>query len=112
VTVLAYRPLTAVNLRASRSLGADWNLYARYEVVNETYWLAERTNSQDRLYLFDQRAAFGLDRNLPAGFRLDLSAAYVFDRRIFQAESFSDNRSDVLDISPGPAISLMLLWSR
>lgn len=107
-----YRPLTAVNLRASRSLGADWNLYARYEVVNETYWLAERTNSQDRLYLFDQRAAFGLDRNLPAGFRLDLSAAYVFDRRIFQAESFSGNRSDVLDISPGPAINLMLLWSR
>ncbi len=107
-----YRPLTAVNLRVSRSLGADWNLYARYEVVNETYWLAERTNSQDRLYLFDQRAALGLDRRLPAGFILDLSAAYVFDRRIFQAESFSGSRSDGLDISPGAAISLMLLWSR
>jgi len=107
-----YRPLTAVNLRASRSLGADWNVYARYEVVNETYWLAERTNSQDRLYLFDQRAAFGLDRKLPAGFSLDLSAAYVFDRRIFQAESFSGSRRDVLSISPGAAISLMLLWAR
>jgi hypothetical protein len=107
-----YRPLTAVNLRASRALGANWNLYARYEVVNETYWLAERTNAQDRLYLFDQRAAFGLDRRLPAGFSLDLSAAYVFDRRIFQAESFSGSRSDVLHIAPGPAINLMLLWSR
>lgn len=107
-----YRPLTAVNLRASRSLGADWSLYARYEVVNETYWLAERTNSQDRLYLFDQRAALGLDRKLPAGFSFDVSAAYVFDRRIFQAESFSGSRSDVLSISPGAAISLMLLWSR
>ena len=107
-----YRPLTAVNLQASRSLGAEWNLYARYEVVNETYWLAERANSQDRLYLFDQRVAFGLDRRLPVGLSLDLSAAYVFDRRIFQAESFSGSRSDVLNISPGAAISLMLLWSR
>lgn len=107
-----YRPLTAVNVRATRSLGFDWNLYARYEVVNETYWLAERTNSQDRLYLFDQRAALGLNRKLPAGFSLDLGAAYVFDRRIFQAESFSGSRSDVLEISSGPALSLMLLWTR
>ena len=107
-----YRPLTAVNLRASRALGDALNVYARYEIVNETYWLAERTNSQDRLYLFDQRAALGIDRALPAGFKLDLSAAYVFDRSIFQAESFSDGRRDVLNISPGAAISLMLLWSR
>ena len=107
-----YRPLTAVNLQARRSLGSAWNLYARYEVVNETYWLAERTNSQDRLYLFDQRAALGLDRQLAAGFSLDLSAAYVFDRKIFQAESFSGSRSDELDIAPGPALSLMMRWSR
>jgi hypothetical protein len=107
-----YRPLTAVNLQARRSLGSAWNLYARYEVVNETYWLAERTNSQDRLYLFDQRAALGLDRQLASGFSLDLSTAYVFDRKIFQAESFSGSRSDVIDIAPGPALSLMLRWSR
>jgi len=107
-----YRPLTAVNVRASRALGNEWNIYARYEIVNETYWLAERTNSRDRLYLFDQRAAIGIDRKLPAGFCLDLSAAYVFDRTIFQAESFSDDRSDVLNISPGAGISLTLLWSR
>ena len=107
-----YRPVTAVNLRASRALGSDWRIYARYEIVNETYWLAERTNSDDRLYLFDQRAAIGVDRKLPAGFLLDLSAAYVFDRSIFQAESFSGNRTDVLHIDPGVGVSLMLQWSR
>ena len=107
-----YRPLTAVNLRVGRALGNEWSVYARYEIVNETFWLAERTNSQDRLYLFDQRAALGIERSLPAGFKLDLNAAYVFDRSIFQAESFSDSRRDVLNISPGAAISLLLHWSR
>lgn len=107
-----YRPVTAVNLRACRALGNDWRIYARYEILNETYWLAERTNSNDRLYLFDQRAAIGIDRKLPAGFLLDVSAAYVFDRSIFQAESFSGSRSDVLNIDPGAGVSLMLQWSR
>jgi hypothetical protein len=107
-----YRPVTAVNLRASRALGDDWRLYARYEILNETYWLAERTNSNNRLYLFDQRAAIGVDRKLPAGFLLDVSAAYVFDRSIFQAESFSGSRTDVLNIDPGAGVSLMLQWSR
>lgn len=107
-----YRPLTAVNLRAARKLGDDWQVYARYEIVNDIYWLAERTNSQDRLFLFDQRAAVGFERSLPGGFALDVSAAYVFDRSIFQAESFSDDRRDELQIAPGAAVSVMLLWRR
>lgn len=108
----SYLPLTNVALRASQSLGTYWNLYTSYQVVNETYWLAERVNTQDRLYLFDQRLAIGLERQLAFGFSLDLSAAYVFDRSIFQAESFSGDRRDVLDIGAGPAVSLLLRWSR
>ena len=107
-----YRPVTAVNLTAGRALGSDWRIYARYEIVNETYWLAERTNTKDRLYLFDQRAAVGIDRKLPRGFVLDVGAAYVFDRRIFQAESFSGSRTDVLSIDPGAGVSLSLQWVR
>ena len=108
----SYRPLTNIALRAEQQLSPYWNLYATYQIVNETYWLSDRVNDQDRLYLFDQRVGVGLERELAFGFSLDLSAAYVFDRRIFQAESFSDDRRDVLNIEPGPAISLLLRWSR
>jgi hypothetical protein len=108
----SYLPLTNVALRASQRLGTYWNLYSSYQIVNETYWLSDRANSQDRLYLFDQRLAIGLERELAFGFSLDLSAAYVFDRSIFQAESFSGDRRDVLDIGAGPAMSLLLRWSR
>ena len=108
----SYLPLTNVTLRASQQLATYWNLYAGYQITNETYWLSDRVNSHDRLYLFDQRAAIGLERDLPFGFSVDLSAAYVFDRRIFQAESFSGDRRDVIAIDAGPAVSLLLRWSR
>ncbi|WP_425618947.1 DUF6268 family outer membrane beta-barrel protein [Anatilimnocola sp. NA78] len=108
----SYLPLTNVALRANQRLGVYWNLYASYQVVNETYWLSERVNTQDRLYLFDQRVGLGLERDLAFGFKLDLSLAYLFDRRIFQAESFSDDRHDVLSIEAGPAAGLFLRWSR
>jgi hypothetical protein len=108
----SYRPLTNVALRASQRLGTHWDFYANYQIVNETYWLSERTNAQDRLYLFDQRLGIGIERDLAFGFSLDVSAAYVFDRSIFQAESFSDNRHDVINIGSGPMASLLLRWSR
>lgn len=108
----SYLPLTNVTLRASQRIATFWNLYAGYQITNETYWLSDRVNTQDRLYLFDQRAAIGLERDLQFGFSVDLSAAYLFDRSIFQAESFSGDRRDEIDIGAGPALSLMLRWSR
>jgi hypothetical protein len=107
-----YRPLTDVRLRAERTLVEKWKFYAGYEVTNETFWLAERIQSKDRLYFFDERAVLGVERRLPAGFRLDLSAAYLFDRQIFQAESFFGNRRDELHLAPGLGLSMMLLWAR
>lgn len=108
----SYRPLTNVAVRAEQQLVSGWSLYASYLIVNETYWLSDRVNDQDRLYLFDQRVALGLERQLPFGFTLDLAGAYVFDRRIFQAESFSGDRRDELAIDPGMGLSLLLRWSR
>lgn len=108
----SYRPLTNFSVRATQSIAAYWKLYTTYQIVNETYWLDERQVNNERLYLFDQRVAIGLERELPFGFSLDLSAAYLFDRRLFQAESFSDERRDVLNIEPGPALSLYLRWNR
>lgn len=108
----SYLPLTNVALRASRRIGTYWDFYANYQIVNETYWLSERTNTQDRLYLFDQRVGIGVERELAFGFSLDVSAGYLFDRRIFQAESFSGDRQDVLNIGAGPTASLLLRWSR
>ena len=108
----SYMPLTNVNLLAKQQLTENWSLYGGYQVVNDTYWLAERTDNRERLYLFDQRLTLGLQRKLWWGFTADLSAGYLFDRQVFQADSFSGNRRDEIMIDPGVIGTLQLFWAR
>jgi hypothetical protein len=108
----SYTPLTNVQVLARQSLGPYWSFYAGYRTVNETFLLADRNVDDERLYLFDQRATLGIERKLAYGWSLDMSAAYVFDRKLFQAESFSDSRRDRLAIDAGMAWTLQVVWTR
>ena len=85
----SYRPLNNVQVLVRQSLGEAWSIYGGYRTVNDTFLLADRLDDQERTYLFDQRLTLGVQRELGRGWSLDLSAAYVFDRQIFQAEKFS-----------------------
>ena len=74
---------------ARQSLGEAWSIYGSYRTVNETFLLADRLEDRERTYLFDQRLTLGIQCQLGRGWSVDLSAAYVFDRQMFQAEKFS-----------------------
>lgn len=108
----SYMPLTNVNLMATQELGQSWKLYGGYQVVNETFALADRAETDERFYVFDQRLTMGVKRELGLGFWLDFSAAYVFDRSMFQATSFAGDRRDELTIDPGVAGTIQLIWTR
>ena len=108
----SYRPLTNLEAIARQSLGESWSVYGGYRTVCETFLLADRVNDRERTYVFDQRLMLGLQRELGRGWSFDLSAAYVFDRQVFQAEKFSGSRRDELAIDPGLAGTLQLLWTR
>ena len=97
----SYRPLNNVQVLVRQSLGEAWSIYGGYRTVNDTFLLADRLDDRERTYLFDQRLTLGVQRELGRGWSLDLSAAYVFDRQIFQAEKFSGSRRDELAIDPG-----------
>jgi hypothetical protein len=62
--------------------------------------------------VFDQRAAAGLEHALAKGFSLELTAAYLFDRQLFQGTNFTSGRTDVVAFDPGLGLSLQLLWRR
>ncbi len=107
----SYVPLTNFNACATWQWSPLWSTFASYAITNETYWLTARTDDDDRFFLFDQRLAIGVRRQLARGFALEFSTAYIFDRTIFQGAGFSD-RYDELDIDPGVAGILQLSWNR
>jgi hypothetical protein len=108
----AYRPLNHVHVLVRQALGESWSIYGGYRTVNKTFLLADRQNDRERTYIFDQRLMLGAELALGRGWSFDASAAYVFDRQMFQAEKFSGSRRDELRIDPGVAGTIQLLWTR
>jgi hypothetical protein len=109
---LSYTPLTNVEAIARHALSETWTAYGGYAIVNDTYWLAGRVDDDERLYFFDQRFTLGVERVLPLGLRLDFAAAYLFDRQLFLAESFTRDRRDEVDVEGGVQGTVSLSWSR
>ncbi len=108
----AYFPLVNGNVEARRRLGDDWAFVAFYRTDTQIYFLADRLVDAERFYVFDQRAAVGLERTLGQGFTLEAMASWLFDRELFQGTNFTSGRTDVVEFDPGPGLSLQLLWRR
>jgi hypothetical protein len=87
-------------------------LLAYYRSDTEIYFLADRLRDDERFYVFDQRAAVGLERVLGRGFSLEFLGSYLFDRQLFQGTNFSSGRIDQVRFDPGLGLSLQLLWRR
>jgi hypothetical protein len=109
---LTYFPLVNVAAVARRRLTERASLFATYRTDTQIYFLADRLIDDDRFYVFDQRAAIGLERQIAGGFSLESTVSYLFDRTLFQGTSFSSGRRDVVDFDPGIALAVQLLWRR
>lgn len=107
-----YFPLVNFNATARRRLADTLSLLAFYRTDTEIYFLADRVQNDQRFFVFDQRAAVGLEQTLGRGFTLEATASYIFDRRLFQGTSFSSGRTDVVSLDDGLGLSLQLLWRR
>jgi hypothetical protein len=100
------------NATARRRLADGLSLIAFYRSDTEIYFLADRLQDDQRFYVFDQRAAVGLERTLGRGFALEATASYIFDRQLFQGTNFLSGRTDFVAFDPGLGLSLQLLWRR
>lgn len=108
----AWKPLTNVDITATQQLGDGWSLSGGYRTHTDTFFLSQRTDDDDRLFVFDQRLFVGLGRDLFPGARLEVSGAYLFDRRLFQADDFTGSRSDGFGIEPGFLGTVQLSFAR
>ncbi len=107
-----YFPLVNFNATARRRLADRLAFIAFYRSDTEIYFLADRQQDDQRFFVFDQRAAVGLEQTLGRGFALEATASYLFDRQLFQGTSFLSNRTDLVTFDPGLGLSLQLLWRR
>lgn len=109
---LSYLPLTNGNAMIRWTPNEIWTVYGGYRTLSQGYELADRIDSRERLFNFDQRLMLGLRRKLIGGFVLDGSAAYLFDRSYFRSDSFFGDRTDQLKIDSGAQLMLKLEWTR
>lgn len=107
-----YFPLVNFVSTARRQLGEKLALLAYYRTDTQTFFLADRLQDRERFYVFDQRVAAGLEQTIGRGFSLECTAAYVFDRSLFQGNNFTSGRTDVVAFDPGFGLALQLLWRR
>lgn len=107
-----YFPLVNANIEARRRLADEWAFVAFYRTDTQIYFLADRRRDDERFYVFDQRAAIGLERTLGSGFTLEALASWLFDRELFQGTNFTSGRTDVVEFDAGPGLSVQLLWRR
>jgi hypothetical protein len=82
--------------------------YAAFDWSNESYFLANRPDDQDRFYSYEKRLYGGVQLDLPYRLRLDLSAGYVFDRFYFQGKKYADRDRDRVNVGSGPFFAAQL----
>jgi hypothetical protein len=102
----SYMLLRTIHARANYRLGPTMRAYIGFDWSNESYFLAERTDNNDRFYYLDMRLTTGMQFLLPRHILLDVSGGYVFERSYFQAHSSNQSNFDRLDVNPGPLIGL------
>ena len=109
----SYMLLTTVHARASYRVCRLVCVYAAYASENESYFLVDRPDSNDRFFHVDQRAASGVLLRFCPQASLDLSGGYVFDNHFFQGKNITNGTGfDRVDVGAGPyaSVQLLLRW--
>jgi hypothetical protein len=99
-----------VRLKAGYRINEAWKTYAAFSWSNESWYLADRANSENRVFFWQKEASLGLVRQLTPRLDLDLSLGYVFDRLIFQGENYGDRDQDRIDLEDGALVQIRLGW--
>jgi hypothetical protein len=107
---LSYRLLYTVTGRVAYRFLPRWRVYAGYSLGNESYFLAENPQDDDRLFYSEQRVYGGVAWNLAQRLSLDLTSGLAFDRFYSIGQNFQENQSLKLPVEAGPYISLALQW--
>jgi hypothetical protein len=104
----SYMVLTNVHAALTYRITPQFFLHAGYDWKNESYFLADRTDLNDRLFYYEQSLSAGLRYNFTPSVALDLTTGYTFDRYYFTGQNLSDHHHDRINVGAGPFVSVQL----
>jgi hypothetical protein len=105
-----YMPLTNVTAKTTWHIWGGVFAYVSYAIENESYFLYDRTEYNERFFYYDQRVTGGIKLQFGRNAALDLASGFAFDRYAFEGVSVSSNQSSRVDIGDGAFLSLMFKW--
>ena len=96
-----YLPVRTLTARASWQFLPGSRLFTSFTWYYESYFLAERSNYNDRLFSFEKRLTTGLSFDMPWNLALEIAGGYAFDRFYFQGQSYDDRNNDRVSVDSG-----------
>jgi hypothetical protein len=102
----SYMLIHTIHVKATYKLTEKLKLSFGYDWSNEVYMLSERTDVNDRFFLYDQRVTVKLEMPITQRFSAELGGGYAFDRYSFTGQSWNSSGVDRVEIAPGPFMDL------
>jgi hypothetical protein len=104
----SYALLTNFQARVSYHLVRAAYVFAALDFQNQNYYLAERTDVNQRFYMYDDRLSAGLQVFLRRNAALNVSGGYVFGRRFFESTNGTSASTDQVNVEPGAFVGAAL----
>jgi Domain of unknown function (DUF6268) len=102
----SYMLLRSVHARTLYRLSPRVRMYAGFDWSNESYFLADRLDVNNRFYYYDMTVSGGVQFPVVRQLLMDVSAGYVFSRYYFQNHNSNDSNYDRVDVGAGPVLGL------
>lgn len=108
----SYVLMTTVHAQGSYQFHENYRFSGGFDWQNQSWFLNDRTDSKERLFLYDKRLAVSLQSTSFKYLTLDFSTGYLFDRFYFTGRNYNDQDHDRVDIGNGifASIQAWLRW--
>jgi hypothetical protein len=102
----SYIAVRTVDVRLTYQVFRPIRLWVGFDWTNERYLLADRANSNDRLFYYEKRIRAGAIIGLARQLFIDADVGYSFDRFYFEGEGYSDRDRNRIDVGDGPFVQV------